>query len=423
MALDSRTEQLAQAAMQRTRAGDAAGAEQLWRQVRTTAPDHPMALFYLGRQLLFRKDAQGALEFLKRAAVVTPKEPSVHLNLAYAYQALENPDEEMKSLDAALSGDPFFVPAILMKGALLERQGKQRQAAKIYRDALTALPPTAQLPNELIEQAAHARETVRQDAAELAEYIESSLAPVRSLHGNVQLDRFEECKDAYIGTKRIYVAKPVLLNFPHLPAITFFENEQFPWLEQVLAGTDAMREELLSMVREEREEFRPYVNHPDGIPPNQWVELNHSRRWSALFLWENGKRNDEHCARCPRTAAILENAPLCDALGFAPTGFFSALEPHTRIPPHTGTTNARLTVHIPLVIPEKCGFRVGNDVREWELGNALIFDDTIEHEAWNDSDELRAILIFDIWNPYLSHAECDHVAALLAGVRTYYGEQ
>jgi aspartyl/asparaginyl beta-hydroxylase (cupin superfamily) len=88
---------------------------------------------------------------------------------------------------------------------------------------------------------------------------------------------------------------------------------------------------------------------------------------------------------------------------------FSILEPRTRIPPHTGTSNVRLTVHLPLVVPPGCGFRVGAETREWREGEAWAFDDTIEHEAWNDSDQPRAILIIDAWNPLLTEAEREFV--------------
>jgi len=97
------------------------------------------------------------------------------------------------------------------------------------------------------------------------------------------------------------------------------------------------------------------------------------------------------------------------------------LKPRTHLPPHTGTTNTRSIVHLPLVVPEGCRFRVGSDVRAWEKGKAWVFDDTIEHEAWNDSDQVRIILIFDIWNPLLTAAERDLVSALTLGIGRYYG--
>ncbi len=94
---------------------------------------------------------------------------------------------------------------------------------------------------------------------------------------------------------------------------------------------------------------------------------------------------------------------------------FSALAPRTHIPAHTGESNARLVVHLPLIVPEKCGtLRVGFEEREWKVGEALIFDDSIEHEAWNNSDELRVVLLFDIWHPALSLKDREMVNALVA---------
>jgi aspartyl/asparaginyl beta-hydroxylase (cupin superfamily) len=77
--------------------------------------------------------------------------------------------------------------------------------------------------------------------------------------------------------------------------------------------------------------------------------------------------------------------------------------------------NSRLICHLPLIVPPKCAFRVGNEVREWREGELLIFDDTIEHEAWNDSERDRVVLIFDIWRPELSERERQEVAALFSG--------
>jgi aspartyl/asparaginyl beta-hydroxylase (cupin superfamily) len=129
----------------------------------------------------------------------------------------------------------------------------------------------------------------------------------------------------------------------------------------------------------------------------------------------------DHIAKCPKTTAVLEQLPLCDVPQVAPGAYFSVLKPRTRLPPHTGTTNTRSIVHLPLIIPDSCGFRVGSQTREWKKGRAWVFDDTIEHEAWNDSDVTRVILIFDIWNPLLTMAERDMVRALTAAVGNYYG--
>ena len=167
------------------------------------------------------------------------------------------------------------------------------------------------------------------------------------------------------------------------------------------------------------DDFAPYIAYPKGAPVNQWGELNHSRKWSSLWLWKDGARQDTVCDRCPQTAALLESLPLCRQDGFAPTAVFSALQARTHIPAHTGASNVRLLTHLPLILPGPARFRVGNTVRDWKMGQAWVFDDTIEHEAWNDADQMRVILIFDIWNPFLSEAEQTLITAMMQAQRSF----
>jgi len=118
----------------------------------------------------------------------------------------------------------------------------------------------------------------------------------------------------------------------------------------------------------------------------------------------------------------LDGAPKPDQPGRTPAAMFSLLKPKTRIPPHNGVTNVRLVTHLALIIPEDCGFRVGNETRQWVPGRAWVFDDTIEHEAWNNSDKLRVVLIFDIWHPHLTPPERAMITALTAGVNAFSGD-
>lgn len=105
----------------------------------------------------------------------------------------------------------------------------------------------------------------------------------------------------------------------------------------------------------------------------------------------------------------------------SPTAMFSVLQPKTRIPPHTGAANFRLVVHLPLVLPPDCGFRVGGETREWRLGEACVFDDTIEHEAWNESERTRIVLICDIWSPRLSAGERKAIRAVITATDAFNG--
>jgi aspartyl/asparaginyl beta-hydroxylase (cupin superfamily) len=161
----------------------------------------------------------------------------------------------------------------------------------------------------------------------------------------------------------------------------------------------------LALLARGSDAIRPYVRMEKGSPDTKWTPLDGSLDWSACFLWEYGMRNEAVCQLCPETAAALELAPRSRIVGKAPSAFFSILQPGAHIPPHTGVTNTRAIIHLPLVVPDNCHFRVGGETRQWRVGEAFAFDDTIEHEAWNASSEPRVILIFDVWNPHLTAEE------------------
>jgi aspartyl/asparaginyl beta-hydroxylase (cupin superfamily) len=235
--------------------------------------------------------------------------------------------------------------------------------------------------------------------------------------------RFDRCLDRVLGRRRIYTPEPTAMLFPYLRNYEFYDRELFPWLEALESATDLIREELLGVLSGDQQGIEPYIAFNESLPLRQWRDLNHSRRWSAYFLWNQGRREEAHLARCPRTAAALAALPQVDIPGRGPTAFFSILDAHTTIPPHSGVTNARLTVHLPLIVPPGCRFRVGGEIREWRAGSAWVFDDTIEHEAWNDSDAPRAILIFDVWHPELTALERDLLRETIAALAEYYGTE
>jgi len=162
--------------------------------------------------------------------------------------------------------------------------------------------------------------------------------------------------------------------------------------------------------------FSPYVQR-DRLRPtlNQGGMLDNPE-WSAFYLWKHGQLVAENAARCPRTMAALAEVPLTQMPGRSPSVLFSLLRPGARIPAHHGFVNTRLIVHLPLVVPPGCGFRVGNETREWVEGKAWLFDDTIEHEAWNTSDRTRVILLFETWRPELTEAERAQVSALFEAI-------
>jgi len=141
--------------------------------------------------------------------------------------------------------------------------------------------------------------------------------------------------------------------------------------------------------------------------------------WSAFYLCKHGAIVPENTARCPKTLSALADVPLARVRNRSPAILYSLLRPGARIPPHTGEVNTRLICHLPLIVPDKCSFRVGNDTRAPVEGRAWVFDDTIEHEAWNGSDRTRVILLFEVWRPELTLEERALVSAMFEAIDAY----
>jgi aspartyl/asparaginyl beta-hydroxylase (cupin superfamily) len=401
------------------RSGRGDEAARLWMSALEIDPGNVEALLALGQMALSRRDPTAALPLLQRAAV-PGTHPMAELCLALAHKDLGDVVAEATAVRRALAIDPYFYPALLHEARMLEREGRPRQAARVYQNVLRVMPERDLADPSLQRAVRHAHGAVEQNMAGLERHLEEALGPLRRKHPGARLERFERSLQVMIGRRKMYPPQPLLLHYADLPPIQFYDDELFPWMAELESNTDVIRDELMGVLAEGRSEFRPYVQHPPGAPLAQWAELNQSPRWSTYFLWEHGGRVEAHCERCPRTAAILAGLPMAELPNFSPTAMFSCLEARTTIPPHTGETNTRLIVHLPLVVPANCWFRVGNETREWRDGKAFVFDDTIEHEARNDGDELRVVLIFDVWNPFLDPAERDLVGSLVNAVRDYY---
>ncbi|MBS0393914.1 MAG: aspartyl/asparaginyl beta-hydroxylase domain-containing protein [Proteobacteria bacterium] len=396
-------------------------ARQLLARAQLAAPDDAQVLNALARRELVAGNAGAARQLLARAVAADPRQAEIWLNLAAALRGLGQRAEEMAALERALALEPRHTRALLQKGSLHELTGELRAAAAAYREALRTIPPGVAVPPAMRPAIDGARRVVAENNRRLEAFLDERLAALRARHPPAERRRAERSLEILLQQAPIYRSQPSFLYLPGLAAVEFHDPAQFPWLAQVEAATDAIREELMAVLADGPETLEPYVRIPRGAPLDQWRELNESRRWGVYFLWREGRPFPEHIARCPRTVAALGGWPRCEIPGCAPTAVFSILEPHTRIPPHHGVNNARLIVHLPLVVPPGCEFRVGGERRSWEPGRALVFDDTIEHEAINDSDLPRAVLIFDIWHPALSAAGRELVAATCAAVGSYYG--
>ena len=396
-------------------------AEAAWAQVLALDPRHPQALYSLGVHAFKRGELAKSLQFLQAAHAAAPGDPAVLLSISVVLREQGDRGGELRAIEAALAADPYFLQALLAKAAHLELHGQSKAATATYRNALRAAPPEPHWPPALRNQLLHGRACVERLSAELAGFIAQRTDAGFGKLTAAEAERWREASAIMSGQSQPYPSVCSTLQVPRLPAIPFFERDVFPWVAALEACTEAITTELMAVMADAQGEFQPYIAYQPGTPVNQWLELNHSKRWSSYFLWKNGQPVKEHLQRCPETAKALAAIGMADIGGLCPNAMFSVLAPHTQIPPHHGETNARLVAHLPLIVPEKCRYRVGFEHRNWTVGETLIFDDSIEHEARNDSDQLRVVLIFDVWNPLLSPGDREMVKRLSAAKREFQG--
>lgn len=407
----------AQLCLQQQRAAETVA---LWQRILTLAPEDTMAHAGLGRWAHSRGDLAGAAHHLTRAALASSGNPRPWLDVALVEEQRGQVAAQEEALYRALKEDPQDLLALLMRGALFERTARMAQATDAYIAATMVAPPMERLSPELQGPVAHAMDVRQRHEGRLASFVDQALEPALKAMAGEDLARFRLSVDLLLGRKKRYESKPLRYTVPGLAPVEFFDRKLFPWLQAMEAGTELIRNEMLAVLRSDHG-ITPYLEYNEDQPLEQWAELNRNLRWSAYHLWKGGQPVAEHVAQCPQTARLLEATPRPVQPGRTPVAMFSLLKPRTAIPPHVGASNARLVCHLPLVVPKGCHFRVGNSTREWEVGRAWVFDDTIEHEAQNNSDELRAILIWDTWHPALLPHERELVSALSAALNAFGG--
>jgi beta-hydroxylase len=171
---------------------------------------------------------------------------------------------------------------------------------------------------------------------------------------------------------------------------TFFDTGRFPWVAHIEENWHVIREEAEKLL-EDREGL---ANFQD-ISKDQ-IEITDDDNWKTFFIYGYGFEAKLGVEQCPRTAALMREIP-----GMT-TAMISILSPHKHILDHRGPYKGVLRYHLGLIVPRDapaCRIRVGDDVRHWEEGKSLIFDDTFNHEVWNDTDETRVVLFVDVKRP------------------------
>ena len=367
-----------------------------------------------GWKALQRGDFVAARTALEKATASAGNDVRAWLLLAQCCAAQDDRAAEEQALDRALIAEPRNLLALLAKGELVQARGDDRAAVSYFSMAL--LVETGALPAAILERLRHAAIAVEAAGGRFEQHLEQSLVAA-GVAADERPRRFVEALDIMAGRKPIQLQQPTSFFYPGLPQTCFYDPGQFDWVAGFEAQVPAMRADVERLLVGESG-FHPYVEG-DANRPNRGHALLGDARWSAFDLWKGGVEVEDNARRCPATMAALRSAPMPRIAGRSPMALFSLLRPYTHIPPHWGMLNTRLICHIPLIVPPGCRLRVGNEVRGVEAGKTMIFDDSIEHEAWNDSDETRIVLLFEIWRPELDAAERASLTAMFEAISSY----
>jgi hypothetical protein len=333
---------------------------------------------------------------------------------AQACRTTGNADGERAALGRVLAAAPRDLGALLAMADLSGREGDRRAQLSFLRSALAQAeasppPPSA---HAVLEQAAA---TARQLQADLAAHLDAAVAAV-GLDQPGASPALRHAVALLRGETDLYLQQPSMFYYPGLPQRPWYERDEFAWVPAFEAEAGAMLAELQAALTDPAR-FAPYVERSPNRPPpaNHLLE---DPSWGAAYLWRGGELTAGVADIAPRTLAALASTPQPVVPGRSPMALWSRLTPGTHIKPHHGLLNTRLICHLPLITPDGCAMRVGHETRSWTFGEMRIFDDSFEHEAWNQGADDRIILLFEIWRPEIPAEERDQLTALFGAIDT-----
>jgi beta-hydroxylase len=193
-----------------------------------------------------------------------------------------------------------------------------------------------------------------------------------------------------LGGKVLWNIEKVMEKYSKVPTTPFLDPSRFAWTKHLEDNWQVMRAELDEILK-----------NKEAIPNFQDISedqksITKDNNWKTYFFYGFGYKAEQNCARCPETTKLIESVP-----GMT-TAFFSILEPGKHIPRHRGVYKGFLRYHLGLLVPEpkkRCRIRVDNIYSHWEEGRSMMFDDTYDHEVWNDTEGIRVVLFMDVIRP------------------------
>lgn len=367
----------------------------------TTSP-----LEHQADKLAAERDYAAARAMLSHAATAEPDNFGIWLKLSAMCSATGDRHAALASVNKAITLAPRDFTALMMRATHLDALGDTDEAGEAFGRALAQQPDST--PTQIQPLINTARLKYAAWQTKHAVMLRAAVVAVTPL-----TEKLEYFIDTILHISPPKRDGPTHYCYPGLPEIPFLEEGRFDWFADLAAATDTIQAEFQMVVKAEAAQLVPYIQYPEGVPIDRWTKLNHHSDWTAIHLLQNGRLIAENAQHCPQTMELLQTISQPTINGAGPNAMFSLLAPGAHIPPHTGISNARLVCHLPLIVPEDCWFRVADDVRFWQRGKPWVFDDTIEHEAMNQSHALRTILIFDVWHPALTTEERRGITAII----------
>ena len=328
------------------------------------------------RQLRDAGDFVKAEAQLRAAIAIFPDAPILHLELGEIFERLGNVDGATRAYYRAV-----------MKA----------RAKGLWLDEATVAPA-------ILPQVLSAMQFVE---AHRNGVLQALLEPLYARFGKAELARVTQALNIYLkldATKPANPAqRPLFLYVPGLTETPYWDAKRFAWAQSALDAADAIALEAKSVI-DAQQDVEPFLRVEPGQDTSAYLAGSNAK-WDAHFFYRHGQVFQKQLDACPATAQLLSQLPLVRIREHAPEICFSVLAPGTHILAHTGVTNMRVVVHLPLLLPGKCALKVAGIERPWRHGEILVFDDTFEHEAWNFSTGMRAILLMDAWHPDLDAVE------------------
>ena len=372
-------------------------------------PNSADALHFLGMWHLERESYAEAAALLARLATLAPDAPQVRLSLAMALEESGRPEAALEHVRVALKAhqDDYF--PYLYLGSIFERLGDIKRASIAYSTA-ARLNPVGESLSDDPSLPPSARARARRGNALIDQFLRElhahAVARVHQASPDADLDRVAAARWRRFHTVPIEPTNPeqdpMWFYVPGLDRTGWFEREEFPWVEALEARAEAILAEVRERYRIE-EDTVPYLTR--GNYGKEYGGVFGTTNWGACRFYNGFQRSEETYRRFPVTASVLDDLPLFRIEGNAMEALYSVLKAGKRIPLHQSVSNAKLTVHLPLVVPESCYLEVQDEARQVEFGRCLFFDDTAVHGARNDSEAVRINLIFQVWHPDLRDEE------------------